>query len=278
MRNRKRIALFLGALCVHVMLSGCGGGGSDQGAQNAGVTTPSSSLAEAGAPAFDNTHNYYSLADDTYGLQNATFLAATRSDSTIVLRAALATGLTDPNFSTVFRIDLLQPAQVSSFGTYAIGSSGANLPAFPGEIIFFNGHKSTLLNTTAGTITFTSYGRNSGDLIAGSFSVQVEDDNFAGVPRPSYLVKGEFSFVLDASGAIVPTPSPVPAAAAGIYDAKCAGCHALGSYDGSANGAPDLALKGGEIAGKFTAGQPGHDGIVLSASEMRDLQILLNAN
>lgn len=265
--------MLLCAISTHLVLSGCGGGGGS-GSPNAGVTTPSTPPVAV----FDSSRNFYSLSEDGYGLQNATFLAATESDVSFVLRAAIATSLTDPNFSTVFRIDVLQPAQISGPGTYAIGGSGANLPAFPGEIIFFNGHKSTLLNTTSGTITFTSYGRNAGDLIAGSFAVQVEDGNSTAVPRPVYSITANFSFVLNTSGAITPIPTPVPVTAAASYDAKCAACHALGGYDTSTNGAPDLALKGGEIAGKFTAGLPGHGNVTLSASEMRDLQVLLNAN
>jgi len=39
-----------------------------------------------------------------------------------------------------------------------------------------------------------------------------------------------------------------------------------------------LALKGGEIANEFTANLPGHNNITLSATEISDLKILLNAN
>jgi hypothetical protein len=147
------------------------------------------------------------------------------------------------------------------------------------EICFSNGHGSTLLNTVSGTITFTSYGENSGERVAGSFTAVVEDHNSADLPRPAYSVKGNFSFVVNSSGALTPAPVPVPVAAAGYYDAKCAPCHSLGNHDLTfAGGAPDLALMGGEVPGYFAAGEPGHKGITLTAQEIHDLKILLNAN
>lgn len=269
MRNSIRISMVLWALCTHLALSGCGGGGGSQPvAQNTGSTSP--------APA-ESARNSYALTEDTYGLQNATFMAATRNDASIVLRAAIATSMTDPDFTTVFRIDITQPTQLSGPGSYAIGGDGAAMPAFPGEILVFNGHQSSLLHTVSGTITFTSCGRNSGDVLAGNFAITVEDGNSAVLPPPAYAIKGNFSFVLDTFGALIPAISPIPVAAAGYYDAKCASCHALGSYDPTAAGAPDLALKGGELPGRFIPDQPGHDAITLSATEIRDLMIFLNA-
>ena len=268
MRNNFQIFMVLCAICAHVVLGGCGGGGSQPVAQN--------TWADSLSPAV-SARNSYALTEDTYGLQNATFMSATRSDASIVLRAAIATSMTDPNFTTVFRIDIPQPTQVSGPGSYAIGGDGATIPKFPGEILIFNGHKSSLLNTASGTVTFTSCGKNSGEVIAGNFAITVEDRNSTTLPRPVYAIKGNFSFVLDSFGALIPANSPVPAAAAGYYDAKCASCHALGSYDTTAAGAPDLALKGGEMTARFTADKPGHNAITLSASEIRDLMIFLNA-
>lgn len=269
MRNSIRIFMVLCAICAHVALSGCGGGGgSEPVAQNTGTISP---------PPAKSARNSYALTEDSYGLQNATFMSATRSDASIVLRAAIASSMTDPNFTTVFRIDILQPTQVSGPGSYAIGGDGAAMPKFPGEILVFNGHKSSLLNTASGTVTFSSYGKNSGEVIAGNFAITVEDRNSSTLPRPAYAIKVNFSFVLDTFGVLIPVISPVPAAAAGYYDAKCASCHALGSYDPTATGAPDLALKGGEMTARFIADQPGHDAITLSATEIRDLMIFLNA-
>lgn len=263
-------------MTANITLSGCGGGGSGE-TQNSGVTAPSVITSTSPPPTPGNAGNSYSLTEDTYGFQNATFMSATDSNGSFVLRAALASSMTDPNFADVFRIDIQQPAMINENVTYVLGGTDTNSPQFPGDILFFNGQKSTLLNTTSVNITFTSYGTNSGDVVAGSFAVQFEDQNSA--VRPVYSVNGDFRFVLNTSGVLVPTPSPVPATASGEYDTNCASCHSLGNYDtSSAGGAPDLSLKGGEIPGIFTAGSPSHNNITLSATEIHDLMILLNAN
>jgi hypothetical protein len=275
MKNSGRVLMTLCAIIAHVALSGCGGGGPAPGAPGSSALSSVSPAAVNVTP-LASVGNSYALTEDGYGLQNATFMAATRSDASLILRAALAGSMTDPEFTTVFRIDIPQPAQLS-VGTYAIGGSAGNIPRFPGEILFFNGHKSTLLNTVSGTISFTAFGTHSGNLIAGNFAVQVADQNSTLLPRPLYAVEGNFSFALDTYGALVPTPSPLPIAAAGYYNTKCASCHALGTYDPTGTGAPDLALKGGEMAAKFTADLPGHANLTLSASELHDLKVFLNA-
>jgi hypothetical protein len=189
------------------------------------------------------------------------------------MRAAIAGSMVDPNFSTVFRIDIVQSEQIVGPGSYTLGVSGS-----PVEILFFNGHRSSLLNTVSGSITFTSYGVKSGDVVAGNFETVVEDQNPDAVPRPTYAFKGSFHFVVNTHGALVPTLSPVPAGATGNYNEKCASCHALGSLDySSAGGAPDLALEGGRVPGKFTADVPGHNGITLNAEAIQGLKVLLNA-
>lgn len=263
MKNSISIIMILCATTALSILGGCGSGGG--GSQGTVTTTPSN-------PTVAN--NTYSLSEDAYGLQKATFMSATNNNGAFVMRAAIADNMTDPDFRTVFRIDIVQPQLINGPGTYAIGSSGS-----PVEILFFNGHQSTLLNTASGTITFTSYGVNPGAVVSGSFEAVVEDQNSDHDPIPTYPVKGSFNFVVNTSGSLVPTPIPVPVAAAGYYNGKCASCHSLGSLDPmSAGGAPDLALEGGEIPDHFTAGQPGHKAITLTAEEINDLKILLNAN
>ena len=272
MKNSIRILMILCALATHLALNGCGGGGSDEsgnavvtGSSESAVVMESSDNAVASVSA-NNARNSYLLTQDSYGLQNATFMSATNSNGLFVLRAAIASKMTDPNFTTVFRIDIMK---INGPGTYAVGVPNAKV-----GILFFNGHRSTLLNTISGTVRFTSYGAKSGNVVAGSFAVVVQDQN--SISRPTYPVKGNFRFVVNSSGVLMPTPTPVPAAASGEYNAKCGYCHALGSFDrSSAGGAPDLALKGGEIAGKFAAG---HYNLTLSTSEMSDLKVLLNAN
>jgi hypothetical protein len=263
MKYSNRIIMIFFAITALAAFSGCGGGSG--GGQSAGVTVPSTPSA---------TTSTYQLSEDSYGLQNATFMSATNSNGSFVMRAAIAESMTDPSFTSVFRIDVVQPQLISGPGTYVVGTANS-----PVVILFPNGHRSFLLNTVSGSITFTSYGVHTGDVVAGNFQVMVEDQNFNDDPRPTYPVSGNFSFVVNTSGALVPTPVPVPAGAAGSYDAKCASCHALGSYDTtSTENSPDLALHGGNIPDHFTAGVPGHNGITLTAQEIHDLKILLNAN
>jgi hypothetical protein len=263
MKQSFRIMMMFCAAASLFALSGCGGGGGG-GSQGAVVIDSAPTAA----------NNSYSLTEDTYGLQNATFMSATKNGDTFIMRAAIADNITDPDFRTVFRIDVVRPQLISGPGTYAIGGEDS-----PVDILFFNGHSSTLLNTVTGTITFTSYGVNSGEMVTGSFAAIVEDHNSGDVQRPTYSVRGNFSFVVNTYGALIPTPVPVPAAAAGYYSAKCNPCHSLGNHDPiSAGGAPDLALKGGEVPDYFSAGEPGHNGITLTAQEIHDLKILLNAN
>lgn len=76
----------------------------------------------------------------------------------------------------------------------------------------------------------------------------------------------------------VPTPTPTPAPGKAVYDANCAGCHKLGTYD-AAGSAPDLSGKGTAVGGKFpTAGVAGHMGISLSATNLTDIKAFANAN
>lgn len=272
MKNSIRIIMILCAIVTHLALNGCGGGGSEESgnavvteSSDSAVVMESSDNAMASASS-KKAGNSYLLTEDTYGLQNATFMSATNSNGLFVLRAAIASNMTDPNFTTVFRIDILK---IRRCGSYAVGVPNAKV-----GILFFNGHRSTLLNTISGTIKFTSYGAKSGNVVAGSFAVVVQDQN--SISRPTYPVTGNFRFVVNSSGVLMPTPTPVPAAASGEYNTKCGYCHALGNLDrSSAGGAPDLTLKGGEIDGKFAAG---HNNLTLSPSEMRDLKVLLNAN
>jgi hypothetical protein len=272
MKSSIRIIMILCTLATHLALNGCGGGGSDESgnavvteSSESAVVMESSDNAVASASA-NSAGNSYLLTEDSYGLQHATFMSATNSNGLFVLRAAIASKMTDPNFTTVFRIDILKLQQINGPGTYAIGVPNAKV-----GILFFNGHRSTLLNTISGTIRFTSYGAKSGNVVAGSFAVMVQDQN--SISRPKYSVKGNFWFVVNTSGVLKPTPTPVPAAASEVFNANCASCHSLGIY-GSAT---DLALKGGEIGSNRYAGVPEHNDITLKEPEISYLKILLNS-
>lgn len=266
MKHITRICLILWAVSTNLALTGCGGGSSGSAPQSVALSQ-------------EKEQNHHTITEDTYGLQSATFLSSSRSDDSLSLRAAIASSLNDPDFRTVFRVDILRPEKISGPGAFYIGEQPFDVPKFPGEITAFNGRKSTLLSTVAGTVIFTSYGTNTGDLIAGNFDIRVEDRNSVATPKPAYTIKATFSYVVNSSSRIVPTPSPVPVTAAALYDAKCASCHALGAYDATSNGAQDISLRGGELGAMlFPANATGHGNLNLSGAEIHDLKIFLNAN
>lgn len=241
-----------------IVMAGCGGGGGGEGSAPAAVNT---------APV-----NSFAIAGDDYGIENANYLSATKSSLGIVLRAAVASSMTDPDYKTVTRIDIAPGAAVAQGVTYPLAAGAAS----PAGILFLNGHGSTLMKTTGGSITFSRYGGNAGDRISGTFAAVVRDD---GDPaQPSYNIAGSFDFVCDSFGALLPAPASLALSAQPGYQARCASCHALGSYDQSASGAPDLALMGGRMNAVFSADLPGHQGVSLSAGEIAALKVLLNTN
>lgn len=260
-----RLIFKLCAVGLFLLQAGCGGGGG-----SASVT--------AVAPSPAQTAGSFKVVSDDYGVENATFLSATKSGASVVLRAAVADSMTDPDYRTVARIDISDPSAVSASGVYALGGPGNGLAPFAGVFYLFNGHQSTLLRTVGGSISFTSFGTGSGDRIAGSFSAVIEDGNDSTLPKGSYTVSGTFDFAVERSGAVLPAVAPVAANAALQYQAHCATCHSLGSIDQTASGAPDLSLMGGRMNGRFSPDLPGHQGITLSTAEINDLKVLLNVN
>jgi hypothetical protein len=258
-------------ISLALIFAGCGGGGG--GSAPAAVNTVPSN-----PPALQTAANSLTVTSDDYGMDNATYLAASKSSVGIVLRAAIASSMTDPNFKTVSRIDIPAGTPLTSGGVYSLGPATAGTPAFPGNIYFFNGHQSTLLRTVGGTVTFRAYGSNSGDRISGSYSAVVEDGNDTSTPKASYTIAADFDFVTDSYAPVLPAPGSATLAASGSYEANCASCHALGSLDPTSAGAPDLALKGGRMNGMFSSEAPGHQGIRLAAGEVQALKVLLNIN
>lgn len=73
-----------------------------------------------------------------------------------------------------------------------------------------------------------------------------------------------------------PAPTPAPTGGQAVYDANCAGCHRLGTYDASGS-APNLLGDGSELSGEYRAGERGHQGITLSASQISDLRAFLDS-
>lgn len=262
--QHSRFSLLAASLLIVPLFAGCGGGGG----------TSSSAITQSPPPlATSVTRNSFSVTADDYGLQSATYLAATRSDSSVVLRAAIASSMTDPSFRTVIRVTVSEPAKVTP-GTYSLGGD-TTAPLFPGEVYVFNGHPSTLLKVRGGTISFTAFGPQASDAITGSMTLVIEDDFSTRTPKPTYTCKADFSFILDSYG---PSATTAPAmGGAQLYDSMCTSCHRLGSYDADGS-APDLSLRGGELNGLFSAGVPGHKGLTLGAADIWALQVFLNAN
>jgi len=257
-------------LSLALVFAGCGGGGGSAPAVSGVAASAPTAQTEAAANAF-------SVTGDTYGMQSATYLASTKSSLGIVLRAAIASSMTDPNFMTVARIDIPPNAAISTLSDYSLGAT-ATAQVFPGNVYFLNGHPSTLLRTVDGTIRFTSFGGNTGDRISGSFSAVVEDGGDTSSPKARYSISANFDFTTDSYGSVTPAvPSPVQAASAS-YDTNCASCHALGSHDPTSAGAGDLALKGGKLNAPFPGNQSSHQGIRLADSEITALKVLLNSN
>ncbi|GFO54378.1 hypothetical protein GMSM_13850 [Geomonas sp. Red276] len=186
----KRIAL-IGALCV---LCSCGGG-----------PTPPAAVVEADPPSQTVTPpDAFTITGGTYAIREANFLAATRSPEGIVLRAGIASSLTDPAFRTVARIDILTPQALLPGTSYQLAALPAERPAFPGAFYLFNGQQSTLLQTVGGAITFNSFGTDSGDRISGTFTATIQDGYDLTLSGPTYTIAGTFRFTLDTAG---PVPS-----------------------------------------------------------------------
>jgi hypothetical protein len=260
----------LGALAwAGMTCAGCGGGSSASG-----NGAPSSSSA---TPRGDGSGGAFLITSDDYGVENPTYLSATRSSASLILRAAVASSMNDPAYQTVFRIDISAPGALAPAVSYRLGPASPG-PSFPGALYLFNGHQSTLLQTAGGTISFNSYGTDSGDRISGSFDAVIVDGGDSTAPNGSYRVAGSFSFTSGGNGPILPAPDPVPLAAPSLYLANCASCHSLGSFDSSTGSGPDVRLKGGRLHALFPAASVGHKGIALAPGEVAALKIFLNVN
>lgn len=264
--SESRLILALCTTLLFLFQAGCGGGGSSS--PNVAAITPDS------PPALQS----FKLVSDDYGVENATYVSATGSGSSIVLRAAVASSMTDPQYRTVMRLEITAPDAVTPSSSYALGGSDPLLAPFPGAFQIFNGRSSTLLRTVAGSITFTSFGTGAGERIAGSFSATIEDGNDSTLPRGTYTVAGTFDLAMESYGGVLPAVPPVAADAAVRYQEKCASCHTLGSIDEAAGAGPELSLLGGRMNGMFPPDAAGHKGVVLTTTEIADLKVLLNVN
>jgi mono/diheme cytochrome c family protein len=256
-------------ISIALLAAGCGGGGgSSPAAVNSVASTPPTVQSPAAANAF-------AVTGDDYGMQSATYLSSSKSDLGIILRVAIASSLTDTSYKTLSRLDILPGAAISTGTSYSLAAAAPQ--AFPGELLFPNGHGSTQLRTVDGSISFSAFGSSPGARIAGSYSAIVEDGGDSASPKARYTIAASFDFVTGSDGPVVPAQGSTALAAAASYDANCASCHALGSHDTTAAGAGDLALKGGQLNAQFASIQPGHQGINLAAGELSALKVLLNS-
>ena len=202
-------------ISLALFFAGCGSGGGE------GRAPAASNVVVASSPALQTdtvTGNSFIMTSDNYGMQKATYLASGKSSLGIVLRAAIASSMTDPSFKTVSRIDIPPSAAIGTARVYSLGAATATAPVFPGEVYFLNGFPSTQLKTVDGTITFTAFGDHSGDRISGSFSAVVEDGNDSATPKARYTVAADFEFVTDSDGPVSPV-IPSLAAAGGVPSA-----------------------------------------------------------
>ncbi len=188
MRFSRRILSLICVAAACCTVNGCGSGGGSTG--QATVSTASSPATRI---------NSYAISEDQLGLKSADFMAGTNENGVFALRVAIADSVNDPNFVDIFRIDILKPTQITATGTYSVGEN-EDPAIMPCNILFFNGEKSSLLKTVTGTVSFTSYGANTGDLVAGTFAVQVEDDGVS--PKLIKKICGSFTFVVNMPGSI----------------------------------------------------------------------------
>jgi hypothetical protein len=253
------------SLLLTLLIAACGGGGSASAPTAVSTGTNGSSSAARPEASF-------AITGDDYGVENATYLSATPSGSSMVLRAAVASSMNDPEYKTVSRIDIENPAAVSAGVSYSLAGATPGTP-LPGTFYLFNGHQSTLLQTVGGSITFSAFGTNPGDTISGSFTARILDGGDSA--NPVYTVSANFSFKAGGYGAILPAPVPVPATATSLFTGKCASCHALGNLAPVPGTGPDLALKGGKLGAVMSAG---HKGITMAGADLSALKILLNVN
>jgi len=205
-----RQSIRIAAVSLALLVAGCGGGGGGSAPAAIDSVAPAATAPQAATSA-----NAFTTTSDNYGMQNPTYLSSTKSALGIVLRVAIASSMTDPNFKTISRVDILPAAAIIPRAVYSLGSATDATPAFPGTVYFFNGQSSTQLATVGGTITFTAYGSNTGDRISGSYSAIIEDGNDSSTPRARYTIAANFDFITDSNGPVLPaSPAVVLAAAA----------------------------------------------------------------
>ena len=150
-------ALILFSLLSVLLLAGCGSGSGSPDSVAQSDVTNSYSLSMPRTVAL-------SIASDTYGLQEPTWLGATDDAIGLVLRAELISGEEEMWFGTnVFRVDC--PAGVTP-GTYDLGETDS-----PCSLTIANGQWSSNVRTIAGSLTIDAVG----DWFSGSLEAVIAD-------------------------------------------------------------------------------------------------------
>ena len=194
-----RLSIKVAAVSLALFAAGCGGGGGGSAPAAIDSVAPAATTPQTAA-----SQNSFTTTSDNFGMQNPTYLSSTKSALGIVLRVAIASSMTDPNFKTISRVDILPAAAIIPRAVYSLGSATDATPAFPGTVFFLNGQPSTQLATVGGVITFTAYGSNAGDRITGSYSAIIENGNDLSSPRARYTISANFDFVTDSNGPVLP--------------------------------------------------------------------------
>lgn len=174
-------------------LSACGGGG--------GGNEPISNSAVAANLLNPNKQsNYLTLSIDEYGLATHNFYASTNNAEFWSIQASIANDIHDINALTIIRIDIQKngtplPALNKTFSIEETPIA----EKFPGEMLIFNGQKTTGKKVESGTITFTP-NSDASTRVQGTFDVVMTDYDASKVNPPHYRIKGDFSFQINTYG------------------------------------------------------------------------------
>jgi len=205
--QQKLVAASLVAM-LSLSLTACGGGGGGSGASKTDSgTTDVVNIADGTS---SGLNNYVTLAEDTYGLLPHNFYYSTDNDQFWAVEAIIADSLHDVNALTVFRIHVKKAngAMQQLNKSFSIEDDPI-LEKFPGDMLIFNGQKSSSKKVVSGTISFTPDSVAS-DQVKGSFDVIMADYDAAAITPPSYRIKGYFQFRIGTYG-----PAPAKAVQSG---------------------------------------------------------------
>ncbi len=144
--------------------------------------------------------NYLTLSIDEYGLATHNFYSSTNNAEFWSIQASIAKDIHDINALTVIRIDIkkIGNSMRSLNKTFSIEESPV-AEKFPGEVLIFNGQKSTGKRVESGTITFTPTS-DAATQVQGTFDVVMTDYDVSQVNPPHYRIKGDFSFQINTYG------------------------------------------------------------------------------